>query len=847
MNSAYRKNLIRTIAKSKGRYFAIMAIIFLGVGFFAGLRTTKPSMVETANRYFRSQNLYDFRLLSSIGFDSEDIEKIEKSDLIINAEGSYYEDFLYKTDAGEDDVITARTMGVNINKPVVLSGRMPEKGDECIVDRKLFGNDCIGKTIEVSGANKKATLDTLKYDSYKIVGVCISPIYTSFERGTTSIGRGNISGYIYINEDGFKFDYYKEAYVTCQDDLDIYTDEYNDFIEDISPKVEDMVTEVVTERFDNISAVDIMGSLFDSFLLNGALGMSDSGMTGDGPTVYVTDRNMNIGYQGYENDTNIVRDVAKVFPVFFFLIAALVCSTTMTRMIDDERGQIGTFRAIGYSDNEILVKYLVYSGSSALIGCVTGFFIGTWIFPYIIAKTYGMMYDFDSYSVFIFNGFLFVICIIVSLLCSMGMAYLACMGELREMPAVLIRPKAPSAGKRIFLEYITPIWSRMKFLHKVTARNVFRFKKRMFMMIIGIAGCMALVMAGLGIRDSISNLAEFQYDEIEVYDLSVLMKNEIDDDVRSDISKRIKKSGVEDYELMELYRTSLEMHLEDSVKTIYVCAGDGEEIRNFVNLENDDRIPVQYPETGYALVSEKLCRITGKKVGDTITLTDSDDNEVEITIGGTFRNFVYYYIYITPETYERCWGESYEPNSLYIDLYENEAMTDEEKDSIYSVGAELSSSKNVLSVSIVPEVRKRVIDMMHSLNAVVFLVIGCAALLAFVVLFNLSNINITERVREIATIKVLGFYPGETGAYVMRESLVLSIMGIVVGIPLGIVFLRFVISQIKVDVISFEARLLPLSYVMSVILVLLFTVTVDLMMRPKLEHIDMAESLKSAE
>ncbi|MBR1507769.1 MAG: ABC transporter permease [Eubacterium sp.] len=845
MKSAYAKNIIRTIRRSKGRYFAIMAIIMLGVGFFAGLRTTKPSMVETANRYFRSQNLYDFRILSTVGFQEEDIEKLSESDLILDAEGSYYEDFIYKTANGEDDVVTARTIGELINKPLLTSGRMPAAPDECIADRRLFGKDAVGKTIEISAANKKATLDAFKYDSYKIVGTCVSPLYSSFERGTTDIGDGSVTGFIYISEKGFKFDYYKEAYVTCQNDMDIYTDEYDDFIEDITPDVEDLASEIVEERYDNISAVDMMSSLFNSFILNGVLG-TDTELLSEGPEAYVMDRNMNIGYQGYENDTNIVSDVAKVFPVFFFLIAALVCSTTMTRMIDDERGQIGTMRAIGLSDAQILFKYLIYSGSSALIGGVSGFFIGSWLFPFIIAKTYGMMYDFDRYSVYIFIPGLFVICMIVALLCSMGMAYLACMGELSEMPAVLIRPKAPAAGKRILLEYITPVWSRMKFLHKVTARNVFRFKKRMLMMIIGIAGCMALVMAGLGIRDSIANLAEFQYDEIEIYDLAVTGRTTVDDDMKEDMAKRLKKAGVTDYKMSELYRGTAKMNLSDSVKTIYVCASEAEQLEGQVEFTFEGK-KVPYAGTGETIVSEKLCRMTGKDIGDTITITDNDDNDIELTIAGKFRNYVYYYVYVTPETYEKCWGKTYEPNSLYINIYDNAVMTEDDIDKIYDAGREMLNSKKVLSVSIVPEVKSRVVDMMHSLNAVVFLVIGSAALLAFIVLFNLSNINITERVREIATIKVLGFYSGETGAYVMRESLVLTIIGIIVGIPLGIVFNRFVISQIKVDVISFDPRIFPLSYVTGVILVLLFAVAVDLMMRPKLERIDMAESLKSAE
>jgi len=848
MKNAYNKNLIRTIKRSKGRFFAILAIIMLGVGFFAGLKTTKPSMVGTANEYFRNTKLYDFRVLSNLGFTDESIESFDKSDLVLSAEGSYFEDFIFVRDDGEEDVITARTIGKKINLPYLLSGRMPSSGNECLVDRRLFGSDCLGKTIKVSSSNKKNTLDVMKYDEYIITGVCISPYYTSFERGTTSIGRGNVSGFIYVGDGGLSFDFYKEAFLICQDDLDIYTDEYKDFIEEITPKIEDLADDIANERYDGISAVNMMDSLFGSFLLNGVSGLSEIDNLKDGPASYVMDRNTNQGYQGYENDTTIVQDVAKVFPIFFFLIAALVCSTTMTRMIDDERGQLGTFRALGYTDFEVMKKYLVYSGVSSIIGCITGFFIGTWLFPFVIAKTYGMMYDFDKFTVYTFSPLLLIICIIVALLCSTGMAYIACMGELREMPANLIRPKAPAAGKRIFLERIGFIWKRMKFLHKVTARNVFRFKKRMFMMIIGIAGCTALVITGLGLHDSIANLAEFQYGEIETYDISLILSDSADDEMREDINKRLAKSGAGDSEIAELYRSTAEMRLEDSVKTIYVCAAEGDQLPGFVNFNDDKGNSVPYPGIGDAIVSDKLCEMTGTDVGDIVTFYDSDDNEIKLRISGKYKNFVYYYVYITPETYEKCWGEKYAPNSMYIKIKGNESPEEEPSEElIYSAGAELSNSKYIFSVNIIPELRKRVIDMMHNLNAVVFLVIGSAALLAFVVLFNLSNINITERVREIATIKVLGFYSNETGAYVMRESLILTLMGIVVGIPLGILLHGFVMSEIKVDVVSFDARIMPLSFVLSVAIVIMFAIIVDLIMRPRLEAIDMAESLKSAE
>lgn len=874
-----------------------MAIIALGVGFFAGLKVTKPAMVQSGNEFMRDYGLYDFRLLSTYGFDDADVEALAEADHVMVAAGSYYEDFIYVNDTSGEYVLKAYSVTDGVNELELCAGRMPEAPNECVVDAQQLGAlDLLGKQIDVDESNDEEIKDSFGYDSYTVVGMVHSPMYINIERGTTSIGNGRVNGFIYIPEDGFEFEYYKEVYLKCQDSYDIYTDEYDTYIEEITPDIEASLDEVAQNHYQRLldeidqsydeAVADARGEveeqvraevteqvkqefyaqcamqglsteMVDEMLAAGTLAlpqdtieelteeMTDAAMeealadiekpTLDEPETYLLDRSSNTGYMCYDSDTGIVSGVARVFPIFFFLIAALVCSTTMTRMVDDERGQIGTYRALGYSNAAIIAKYMIYSGSSALIGCVGGFFGGCYLFPYVIAKAYRMLYDFGDGVSFYFSPWLLVICIAVSLLCSVGTTYLACKNELRCMPAELIRPKAPAAGKRIFLEKISFIWKKMKFLHKVTARNVFRFKKRMFMMILGIAGCTALVLTGLGLRDSITNLAEFQYDDIDIHDIEVTVKDSISEEVREQL---FEAAGDALLGSAELYKTSVEFHLDDAVKTLYLVAADGDTLNGFVNFNMKSGTD-SYPGYGEVMISEKIAELSGLSVGDEITLTDADEGEVTLVISGVFQNYVWHYAYVTPDTYEDYFGKAFEPNTLYVNVADEQTA--------YETGAKLKKLDSVMNITVVSEVKDRVSNMMKMLNAVVALIIGCAGALAFIVLFNLSNINITERVREIATIKVLGFYAGETGAYVFRENMVLTLIGIVAGLPLGVLLHQFVMSQIQVDMVAFAVEIMPISFVYTVLIVLLFFIVVDLVMRPKIEAIDMAESLKSIE
>ncbi|MCM1273043.1 MAG: ABC transporter permease [Clostridium sp.] len=877
MKNAYGKHIARTIKKSIGRYLAIMAIVALGVGFFSGLKVSKPAMVETGNSYIKEHNLYDFKLLSTYGFTADEVDTMKE--LFMEAEGAYSQDFIYVDSEGNESVIKACSITDHVNNLKLVAGRLPENKNECVLDAYSYGEDMIGKELSIDDSNSDEIKDMFESSTYTVVGTVSSPVYLNYERGTTSLGNGRLGGFVYLPKETFTSEYYTELYLKCQDTFDIYTDEYDDYIESITDYVESKLEETVDVRYKELledidreyeEAVDEITAkvneqytlafyanlleagytenIIDELLRDGTLSLPQEeidnqidALVGEielpepaEPEIYVLDRNSNIGYVCFKNDSAIVEGMAKVFPVFFFLIAALVCSTTMTRMIDDERGQIGTLRALGYSNGSIILKYVIYSGSAAGIGGIAGFFGGTYVFPYVIWTAYDMMYGFADIKYY-FSPVMLVISLIVAFLCSAGTTFIACKNELRCTPADLIRPKAPTAGKRILLERITPIWKHMKFLYKVTARNVFRFKKRMFMMILGIAGCMALVMTGLGLKDSISNIAAFQYDEIEVFDIDATFSEPVNDSIRAEVDEAL---GDDKKESTELYKTSLEYQSSDTSKTVYLTVAEGESLNGFVDFHKDGT-QVEYPEYGKVMLSQMLADTAGVKAGDTFTLTDSDGKKVALEVSDTFENYVWHYAYITPEMYEDFFGKKYEPNSMYINF--------KDADVSYEAGAALTDIEGVMNVNVVMALKDRIANMMKMLNSIVWLIIGCAAALAFIVLINLSNINITERVREIATIKVLGFYAGETGAYVFRENVVLTLLGIIVGLPLGKWLHAFVISQIKIDLIAFKITIFPISYVLGILIVFLFLVIVDLIMRRKLEAIDMAESLKSIE
>lgn len=1033
MKSTIWKSTFREIKQSLGRFVAILAIVALGVGFFAGLKITQTAMIKTTTNYFLETDFYDYRLLSTVGFSKDDVEVFDKQEDVKAAEGLVSFDILCSGSNGNEKTLKAYSIPERVNRIVIVEGRLPEKDNECVVDANVYGSSMIGKKIKLSEENEEGDLEHFTYREYEVTGLVQSPLYIQFERGTTSIGNGKISGFMYLLPEGFTVDYYTEIYVKFTEDFPMYSDDYEDYIEAKKDSWENLTQEVAEERYDTVIAeaqreladgkaelaekrgeaqeklaeakdkldeaaakiadgekqlkeareklekapeeierkeaelekaeatlaeketqldqAEIalgigysmgMGQLSEALnnsgdILGGGAASLNADSTGssmedamsrvsdakqqiaDGriqiedakkqlaagkkaiadakkqlaegekelkekekefeegkaeyekgrteyeeanekfrkevaeaekkiangekalaeleePDSYVLGRNTNVGYVCFESDSGIVDGIANVFPVFFFLVAALVCMTTMNWMVEEQRTQIGVLKALGYSQWSIMGKYIFYSGTAAVLGCILGFFCGTILFPKVIWYAYGMMYRVDDLA-YVFDWRLAVISLVGALLCSVGTTYVSCRYELAEMAAELMRPRAPKVGKRVFLEYLPFIWKRLKFLQKVSLRNIFRYKKRFFMMIVGISGCSALLVTGFGIRDSVTNVASQQYTEIQTYDIGLTCSKPVGKSMEQELEKMIPEEVIEYGLVME---KTVDLEVDGKVKSVYLVAAKTEEtMKPFLDLHTTNDEALAYPGTGEAVISHKIAQEYGVEVGDTLLLRQENRKELKVRVSGIFENFVYNYVYVTAETYREQTGEMPEYKTVYLNVAEGQDH--------HLLGTSLMNIDNVAAVNVNRDFLERFSTMMESMNLIVLVIILCAAGLAFVVLYNLTNINITERVREIATIKVLGFYENETSSYVFRENLMLTFLGALVGLVLGKFLHIFVMQQIKIDMIAFDVQVLPESYLYSLCLTMVFAFLVNRMMKKKIDHISMTESLKSVD
>ena len=1021
MKNVMSKTTFREIKSSFGRWASICAIVALGVGFFCGLKMCKDDFVKTGDDYVLRLNLYNYELMTTLGLEDEDVDIIAAAEGVAAAEGAWSTDALFtlEADDGGERVAKLHTLTETVNQPSLTAGRMPEAADEVLGDADYFTEEDLGKTITFPDTNDQDTLDLLSASEYTLVGLATSPEYLNFERGSTSLGSGSVSCFLYLQKDGWDSDVYTQVYVDFADDYPIFTDEYAENDELMKARLEDAMETVGQRRYDSIideakdkladaqAEVDDAQAELDSHnadltqakadlaegkrkltenrqkltdakadladarqelsknrkkledgrkeyedglasyqkekdstyaqldaalaagymsqeeydasrqqadaqfnaawkklessrkelekgetelaagekqvkkaeaevsdgekkLKDGEAELADGQREIDDaekklaegeekisdarrqlrdaekeiddieyPTTYVLGRDSNVGYVCFENDSKIVDGIARVFPVFFFLVAALVCMTTMTRMIDEQRTQIGVLKALGYRRNQIMRKYIVYSGSAAVLGSIVGFFIGIHLFPWVIWTVYGLMYGFAD-IIFLYSWPLGLLSLLAALLCCVGTTILSCNAELKEVPAQLIRPKAPQAGKRILLERVPFIWNRLKFLVKVSIRNTFRYRRRFIMMVIGISGCTALLITGLGIKDSIANVVTAQYDNIYHVDYTVSFQKDMDEDAQK---RFLEETDSVVSDCLFLYTSSVDAQANNLTKSINLVACDqSEDISRFISLYNDDG-PISWPGAGMGVINSNLAENLGLSVGDSLTVYDNDMNEMTVRIAALCDNYVYNYLYIDRTTYEENWGQM-ESNSAYVlgITDEDGEITDPHGDSTVMMEA-----RGVSAVSITSDFRDRIDNMMKSLNYIVALVVASAGALAFIVLYNLTNINITERIREIATIKVLGFYSGETAQYVFRENILLTAIASLVGIPLGAALHAFVMSQVKIDMLSFDIHIEPLSYLIGILVTFLFAFIVNVVMRRKLDQVSMTESLKSIE
>ncbi len=1040
MKHPFLKAARREIRKHPGRYLAIVAIVALGVGFYSGLFVIEDAMLDTASDYFTEYNLYDFSVSSSLGLYDEDVKALRSIDGVKRAQGVTTADAICESVPDSEQILHFISIGKSICRPEVVAGHMPKKPDECLADSARYTEDDIGKTIRL----KDPDPDVFAYTEYTIVGIGNSVEYINYQRGSTTVGSGQISAFCYIPRDGFSADYYTAIYLDVDTDAPVYSKEYDDVIAAIKPAVQqtlderarlrgqelideahdkiaegviayeqakleleqaraeaerqfadaeaeiaqgkldlaqgkqelaelevkvDLALAKATEEFtasmaeadellaradaiaakvdydrylevsaaieelsaaeadleglikkypknkeypvllarvterreqlehdykDLLSVMSVYHDLrtraqeirdtaqdtFDKLDLaaTGMIAMKKLELTEaqtkltvaekkliveknnakrdlnkaeqeladafdslklpddvdklTNPHTYVVTRDQNVGYISMKTDSGIVAGITVVFPVFFVLVAMLVCSTVMTRMVEDERTSLGMLKALGYGKRDLMAKYLIYAGSAALIGSLAGFFIGTFSLPRVLWLAYMLMYDFTDSLLYVFDPVLLIACVTVALAACMGTAAVCVLRAARQVPAQLMRPRVGASGKRVFLEYIPFIWKPLSFLSKVAIRNVWRYKKRLAVMLIGIGGSTALLVTGFGLADSIKPLADYQFESISLYDYQITFTDPMNED---SFAAFTEQNGDKLCSTILLHTSDRTVTADGASKTATLYVADS--LDGYVALLQDDA-PVAFPAAGEVVINPGLADALGVRVGDTVTL-DVGEEEIQAVVGALADNYIGNVVYMSTQTWIDAIGSAPEYKTALAFAAEG-ADPD-------AAAAALRGDEAVAYVEMGADTQSLLSTMMQSMNYVVVIVIICAGALAYIVLFNLTNINITERTREIATLRVLGLYKGQTRRYVMTENYVLSVLGALLGLPLGVLLHRFVISKIVVDAVAFPTVIAPISYLYAFALTVLFTALVSLALRPRIDRIPMAESLKSVE
>ncbi len=824
MVKALRKDAFKEIINTRKRFLSILLIVLLGVGFFAGIRAVSPDMKKTADMYFDENKMMDIEVISTMGLTDDDVKEIQDLQDVKIVEGTYSKDVLTKVDE-EEVVLKIHTLSDNINCVKLQQGEMPKNEEECVVEESFLNstNKKIGDTIILEAKDTLAG-PNLKNKEIKIVGSIRSPLYISRERGSTKLASGKINYYIYVPQSEIISQIYTEMYVIVKgaDKLDTFSDEYEDKIKKVKSDIENIAKERTESEYEKLKVK---------------------------PEWYVLDRNQNTGYASYSQDSERIANIGKVFPFVFFVIAALISLTSMTRMVEEQRVQIGTLKALGYTKGKIALKYILYAVLATLIGGIIGMLIGFRILPEIIYNMYAMMYSMKD-VVLEFNTGIAITGLGLALICTVGATIIACYKELNLQPASLMRPKSPKAGKRVLLERISWLWSKLKFTQKVTIRNVFRYKKRVSMTIIGILGCTALMVAGFGLRESVSNMIPSQYGEVFLYDMSITLKNEqTSDEIQKyidevcNIKTNDKNNDVTD--AMAFNMQAVEILNKETKQDIQLIVPEKTDVlSDYIVLENRVSKEKYSLSDNGVVITEKLAKLLGIKQGEKITIKNSNDKQAEVEVKGITRNYLMHYMYISPEYYESIFGEKVKYNTI---LLKEQSEVKKSEESENKLGKKILENSNISKVTFMSQTKSIFDEVMDNMTFVVWILIISAGLLAFVVLYNLANVNISERIRELATIKVLGFYDKEVYDYVGRETTILTIIGILLGLIAGYFLEMFILKTCELDILMFDTRISIWSYVYSASLTILFTLIVSVVTYFALKKIDMIESLKSVE
>ena len=902
MKKSVFKDFIREIKGSLGRFFAIMAIVAIGVAFFAGITASSNDMKHSSDSYYDEYNMNDIRILSSIGLTADDMDAISKVDGVKAVYGANTQDVLVNYD-GKENVAHVSSVPVGkssdddsyINQLRIKEGRLPENDKECVVKYEDTRKSMqIGDVITFKSGTEDDISDTFKDSEYTVVGIVYSPCYVSYDLGSSGIGNGHISYCIYVPDDELKNDYYTEGYVIIDGakELDTYSDEYKTMMdkytddikgiskdrldirkqnikdeyakakeekrEEILGTIRQNVVDSITKQYETYyPGMDVSAMIepyvtpayekavlqfdFESVYAEYDKMMEETLADSDDWEWYVLTRESSYSFRDYESSANRMKAIATVFPLFFIIVAGLVCLTTMTRMVEEQRGLIGTYKALGYGKGTIALKYVSYALAASLVGGIIGCIIGLRLFPYIIYDSWNIIYQLPSIT-YASHTLLSVVAVLSLVLVTLIATLYSCYYELSEEPSVLMRPKAPKSGKKILLEH-TFIWKHMSFTRKVTMRNIFLYKKRFFMTVIGIAGCGALITAGFGIKDSVQSIIDNQYGQIIHYDDILVFNNNADTESIKNVADNIAKDEYYKDSLMDYaYTSDVKVSGESDDYSIEITVVSNEQdYKDFVTFRSrKDKSELELTDSG-VIITEKLAKDLSVKAGDTILIQDDNNKQVSVNVTGVMEMYINNYIFMTSDYFNQVFGYTPDNNRILGKL------TGDDETVQAAIGDRYLTDSSVKSLTFVKANISRFENMIQSLDLVTWVLIISAGMLAFVVLYNLTNVNISERIREIATIKVLGFYDTEVGEYVYRENIILTLIGGVFGLLLGVALHSYIMTTIELDGVMFGTKINISSFLISYGITILFSLLINLIMYPSLKKIPMVESLKSVE
>lgn len=994
------KNSLKKIRGSLGRFVSLFVIVALGVGFYAGIRSSSPSMLHSMDIFYQDHHFMDLKVQTSLGITNQEIIQLAQIPGVQQVEGSYTHDTLI---AGE--VVRIHSISETMNTVQLDSGRLPENDAEVLGDATKF---TLGQSLSVTDEN-------LTHTEYTVVGLVNSVLYTYLNYGSSDIGSGQVSAYLFAQPSTFSLSAFTEAYIIGTDtrSADVYSAAYEAALQTLSDQVtaqlpalaQTRLTSIKTEALaayqqslddfnqqkqigqaqfdaaqqtlldsqkqldqakakldataatlqsqrsqltDGIQQVqaaltaieaNLQGQAVETVLqeLNlqrqavlaqmpgldqnssayqqlaaqlaaidqqiytlsttypslqtqlttltqqrQAIDIAEATQVNPGyaeiasqqatlnqgtatyqanrssfeqeiaagqkkldeartaiddlslPTTYLFSREDVQGYRAYHDDTNRVSLIANVIPVFFMIVVLTMCLNTMSRMIEEERSEIGTLVSLGFNKTRIAAMYLLYVLVAAVSGLFSGFYAGTFSIPRIIYNVYKSYYKSPALRIEFDYSFLMVIAIIILSL-MIFVTLMACRKAFRQKPAELTRPLPPKNGKKIALEKVTWLWKRFSFTWKITIRNMFRYKKRVLMTVFGVAGCTALLLTGFGLQDSIAPIVHRQFGNIFTFDATATLKESaatLPDATRLGL----EELGFQSYALYTQSAVNFK-NGSKSLNAFIISPQDPTTFESFYHLVSPQGQTLTLQDHT-VIISSKMARLLKASINDTITVENQLHESFTLTVGAITENYTGHYIYMNAQTYQSVFGSA--PTYDLIALHYPQGVTDTVSDQLLKVDSIgfvnlTSNSLNMFEV------------MIHGLNGVVLLIIVVACLLALVVLYNLTSINISERLREISTLKVLGFYDGEVSSYIYRESIVLSLLGILVGLVLGIFLHHFVINLVEPDTVVFVQNIKIISYVYSLLLTMSFSIIVQIATYFKLKHIHMLDALKSVE